>query len=309
MKNYLYRTLFENRLLKSDGNEFEKLCSQILKYTHGKNFTQIRPYGNLGDRKNDGYLHKEGIFFQIYGPETLEKQETINRAISKLKKDFVLLKGHVDQKLWPKMKEFNYIINDKGNGTPLKLAEHRDQLSESEKLAINILTNDDIKKMFFKLSDEEKNDIIGSYIPSELPKDIINLAALKEVIEYLVKRDPILPPSKEKLIAPNFEEKIKFNKISLNHTRLLKQAEYQLGYIEEFLDASQDDNILAILRDKFSELYNESKTLHSIDTSKQFEYIYTSCLSGKTGTDVGLSILSLMSYFFSSCDIFEEPLE
>ncbi|MEA3324338.1 MAG: hypothetical protein U9Q37_04270, partial [Euryarchaeota archaeon] len=82
------RQLFQNKILKADGQIFEDIFSAIMNYAE-TDFQQIKPWGNIGDRKNDGYIKTKGIFYQVYAPEDIRKSYT--NVISKLKDDFEAL--------------------------------------------------------------------------------------------------------------------------------------------------------------------------------------------------------------------------
>jgi len=47
-------------------------------------FIRVRPWGNVGDRKNDGYLKSERRLFQVYAPNEMEAA----KAIAKIDEDF-----------------------------------------------------------------------------------------------------------------------------------------------------------------------------------------------------------------------------
>ena len=68
----LARHLFVNRLLKANGQKFEDIFTAVMNYAE-PDFQQIKPWGNIGDRKNDGYIKSKGIFFQVFAPEEIEK--------------------------------------------------------------------------------------------------------------------------------------------------------------------------------------------------------------------------------------------
>ena len=55
------RHLFQNKIYKADGLKFEDIFSAIMNYAE-PNFQQIKPWGTIGDRKNDGYIRTKGIF-------------------------------------------------------------------------------------------------------------------------------------------------------------------------------------------------------------------------------------------------------
>ena len=49
------RKLFKLLIYEADGTGFEKLFTSIMNYAEPK-FSQVKPWGNIGDRKNDGYI-------------------------------------------------------------------------------------------------------------------------------------------------------------------------------------------------------------------------------------------------------------
>ena len=52
-------------------------------------FEKIETQGAIGDRKNDGYLRGQGIFYQVYGPKDLNTNATSqSTAITKMPGDF-----------------------------------------------------------------------------------------------------------------------------------------------------------------------------------------------------------------------------
>ena len=66
------RIFFENRILKADKQAFEDLFTEIMNYKEA-DFRSIKPWGNIGDRKNDGYIRSRGIFYQVYASEDIRK--------------------------------------------------------------------------------------------------------------------------------------------------------------------------------------------------------------------------------------------
>ena len=80
----------QNKILKSNGQTFEDLFIHIMRLNN-PNFRPIKPQGQIGDRKNDGYDSINGIYYQVYAPENLET--TINKVIKKLNEDFKGLKN------------------------------------------------------------------------------------------------------------------------------------------------------------------------------------------------------------------------
>lgn len=81
------RLIFNVQTLKADGKAYEDIFTSV-QILLDNTFRKIKPYGNVGDKKNDGFLPKTGNYFQVYAPENPEKSRTIKNAISKLVNDF-----------------------------------------------------------------------------------------------------------------------------------------------------------------------------------------------------------------------------
>jgi hypothetical protein len=54
--------------------DFQKLFEDVMKRAKPE-FMQIRPYGNIGDRKCDGLYFEEGVVFQVFAPDELKQAE------------------------------------------------------------------------------------------------------------------------------------------------------------------------------------------------------------------------------------------
>nr|CBX27246.1 hypothetical protein N47_A12750 [uncultured Desulfobacterium sp.] len=58
----LARYFFQNKILKADGQAFEDIFTAIMNYAEA-GFQSIKPWGNIGDRKNDGYIKTKVSLF------------------------------------------------------------------------------------------------------------------------------------------------------------------------------------------------------------------------------------------------------
>ena len=110
----LARKLFKLKVHENDGNAFEQLFTQIMNYAHS-GFKQIKPQGQIGDRKNDGYVPSLGHYYQVYAPENPTAKQTQATAVTKAKDDF---QGLIDA--WHKthpIKGYRFVFNDKYRGS------------------------------------------------------------------------------------------------------------------------------------------------------------------------------------------------
>lgn len=71
-EKYILRILFKNKIFEANGQAFEDIFTSIMNYKE-PGFVSIKPWGNIGDRKNDGYIPDRSIFFQVFAPEEIKK--------------------------------------------------------------------------------------------------------------------------------------------------------------------------------------------------------------------------------------------
>ena len=79
------RERFQLKIHKANGQAFEDLFREIMDYAE-PDFRSIKAWGNIGDRKNDGYIRKKGIFYQVFAPEDINKSYV--NVVKKLNNDF-----------------------------------------------------------------------------------------------------------------------------------------------------------------------------------------------------------------------------
>lgn len=85
-----YEKDFRIAFLESKGDGFQRLFEKLMSKAHPNDFIACRPWGNVGDRKNDGYLPSARTLFQSYAPNELAAAE----AIKKINEDFEGAKEH-----------------------------------------------------------------------------------------------------------------------------------------------------------------------------------------------------------------------
>lgn len=148
-KHYL-RLQFLNKILKKNGTEFQSFFWDFMKITT-PDFEPVKPYGKIGDWKNDGFIKDKGIYYQIYAPE--DPTDKQGAAANKMFNDFEGLYGHWNS-LYP-IKEFFFVFNDKdlGLSEPLlsKLSELKTKYLD---IKFEILTPKNIEDSVLGLKDD-----------------------------------------------------------------------------------------------------------------------------------------------------------
>jgi hypothetical protein len=75
-----FRTECRDRLRSGQGTAFQDLFADLMELAYPRDFQRIRPYGNQGDQKCDGYLASTKAVFQVYAPRTMKQAQLIKKA-------------------------------------------------------------------------------------------------------------------------------------------------------------------------------------------------------------------------------------
>jgi hypothetical protein len=299
---YIARLIFQNHVYSCDGAAFENFFTQVMQ-CHNPNFRQVKPQGQYGDRKNDGFDHTAGTYYQVYAPEDIRTRE--KEAIDKLVTDFGGLYSYW-QDITP-IKNFFYVVNDKYKGVyPTLYAELQNIRNQYPDISVHLLLSKDLEDIFLSLNENDIIDIIG-IIPS--PDDItVEYGIMREVVDYLLKV-PTDPQQEMIPLNPDFGEKISFNSLSENVASFLKGHRINEYVINDFFELNSNFTKNE-LRNVFNGLYNEAlNVIPDIEgkNDQVFVYIYTKSYS-RHSVAIDAVIFTLMAYYFEYCDIFEVPV-
>ena len=304
-ERYFAKILFKNKIYQYKGQAFEDFFVSVMTKAE-EGFQPVKAYGKIGDRKNDGFISSTGTYYQVYAPEEINKEKTIGDAVKKLETDFKGL-----YKNWNdicEIKKYYYVINDRYEGLPAPIFQKVCEL-KSDPLYTDIeiltFTAKELQRVFEKLDESDTHEIVG-FIPN-IPIGMVEYEALNEVVTYLLNVE--LPESKgSNLIVPNFAEKITFNNLSKEIGANLTTGSYQEGLLNRYFN--DNPGMKDILQRKFNALYELACEV--IDDSQEdvadcrCYYILENSAPKRT-IPIFTCIWVLMAYYFSTCDIFEEP--
>jgi len=85
-----YEQKFVNAFLTSKGDAFQTFFEKLMGMAYRADFMAGRPWGKIGDKKNDGFLKSQRRLFQVYAPNEMEAA----KAIIKITEDFEGAKEH-----------------------------------------------------------------------------------------------------------------------------------------------------------------------------------------------------------------------
>ena len=295
----LARTLFKLKIYQGDGDKYENIFTEILNYEES-DFQQIKPWGNIGDRKNDGYIQSKGIYFQVYAPEDI--RNNYPAVITKLETDFAGLK-----KQWPNIKEFYFVVNDKFHGVNADSEQLLAKIVKTHGLTKGgFLTAKDLENKLFSLSDDQIISITG-FLPETNSVSNLDFAVLTEVIGFIMT----LPITSivGKIEFPDWDEKIKFNKLSPLTKSYLEIGAQKLGSLNQFI--SNQAFLADSLQEKLSGLYQSLKADPPEENEQDFsgDFIFWEMVkqcSPKNEAHFESAIITIIAKYFESCDVFEK---
>ena len=120
-EHHFFERELELRYLKSRGAAFQDLFSDVMEKAYPQDFQRIRPHGNTGDLKCDGYLVSQRTVFQLYGPDEIR---SLSRLLTKIREDFVGAKQH-----WTGRMDCWAFVHNSQAGLPAQAVQLLDDLA------------------------------------------------------------------------------------------------------------------------------------------------------------------------------------
>lgn len=292
-KRSWYSMSFKVKWYELKGNAFQEFFYRIMESCHPGDFIRVRPYGNEGDWKNDGYLSSEKTVFQVYAPEEMLKAAS---AINKIDTDFHGATHH-----WGShMANWVFVHNDNRGLPPQVLAKLLDLGAEQNQVTIGSWGQEEIRNKLFSLNEEKIVEILGQ-APERDDIMSFKFTDLQVVINNVAKRTPLT--SKE--IRPVPSDKIEINGIGPDVEEMLKNGMRRVNFIGEFFDKWYDPLLGERVASSFKQRYEELKIQH-IPPDTIFMQLWKDA-GGSTRPNISeeSAVLAVLAYLFERCDIFE----
>lgn len=303
-EQFYARKFFQLEIHRKNGQAFEDFFTRIMQLSN-INFLPVKPQGKFGDRKNDGFIKSEGKYYQVYSPEEPNAKE--KAAIKKLVTDFKGLYDYWNEQVTP-IKEFHFVVNDKYHGTYPTLHPELEKIEQNHKgVKCFPFFSQHLEDRFLSLPVTSIEDILG---PIVVPENIqlFDSSVMNEVIKHLLHSST--SGETEKIPEnPAFDEKLTFNGLSSEISAYLKFGSYQEGELKNYFRVNSAF-AKAELQRIFNHLYKEAliQLPESLQKSDLVFFYIIDKAHPKNTLAVRNALYVLMAYFFSYCDIFEEPV-
>ena len=288
-----YEQKFETEFLRAKGDAFQTLFGRVMGLAYKADFMACRPWGNQGDRKNDGFLKSERRLFQVYAPNEMDAV----KAKAKITDDFAGAKEH-----WSKHFDSWVFVHNATDGLPPHVQELLlDFEADNRGIRLEPWCLEELRLVFRKLSSDDKASWFG-LAPDDETKTRLGFGALQVVLESIAALP--VPPMTGVSDVPT--GKIEANALSEAVTRLLKESMINSPLVADFLARWYDETLGERLAEAFKAEYSRLRADHA--PNRIFGELQTWAGGNHRGTpEHELAVLTVIAYYFERCDIFEEP--
>ncbi len=288
-----FELTFELAFLKKRADEFQDFFSSIMEKRYPGDFTRVRPWGSVGDMKNDGYLRSARILFQVYAPNDMEGAKTI----SKIEEDFTGALPH-----WKRYFDtWVFVHNSRSGLGPGVLKKLLDIGLANPGLKVTNWGYEELRQETFGLGVEDLSSLLGP-APSQRGMVNLGLADLAPVLDHLA----MLPANDDPDLRPVPADKLQKNLLSPHVADLLKAGMSRAGLVAKYFGAHpmRQDRIAESFRAKYGELREQGLAPDEVFVALQH------FAGGIRVPSAGHqnAVLAVLAYFFEACEIFERPV-
>lgn len=290
-----YEMSFELQFMKKDGNAFQDFFSEIMEKVYPGDFIRVRPWGNVGDRKNDGYLRSSRTLFQLYAPNDLKPAA----AIAKIDEDFYGALPH-----WQAhFDSWIFTHNSRRGLGPDVTAKILELRAKHPDITTTSWGFEEIRQQTFKLSAIDLASLLGS-APTQRDVTQLRYSDLRDVILVVAGQDPPLDQD----ILPVPPGKLAYNDLSWSATEILNTGMQKAPFVQNFFDRWTDPLLGDRVAETFRRRYQSLRGVGMIpDDIFSNLYAFAGGDSPDYSASQKVASWAVLAYLFEACDIFERP--
>lgn len=294
LQSAYYECRFENLFLRCKGNEFQALFDRLMGLAYRADYMASRPWGNVGDRKNDGFLKSERRLFQVYAPNEMAVAEARN----KITEDFRGAKSH-----WGRHFDKWSFVHNAYQGLP----PHIQQLildfeADNKGMRLDPWCLEELRLVFRRINNAD--DLVAwlGAAPTDETKSKLGFADLQGLLESLAAK--AVPPGAA--VQPVPPRKIEANALSASVATLIKNGMIKAPLVRQFFESWHDETLGERLAVAFRREYDRLRG--RMHPNLIFSELQTWAGGPHRGTvEHQMAVLTVLAYYFERCDVFEEP--
>lgn len=287
-----YEMKFQLAFITKKADEFQGFFSSIMEKRYPANFIRMRPWGSVGDRKNDGYLRTKRILFQCYAPNDMKAA----RCVAKINEDFAGAlphwKAHFDT--WA------FVHNSKQGLGPDVTKVLLDLGTANAPLVVTHWGFEELRQEAMALDESVLASLLGP-APTRARMIDLGLAELAPVLDQVARLPPVVEPD----LRPVPADKLQRNMLSPAVETMLRAGMSRADLVRKYFNLKQtlQDQIAASFRARYADLRVADNSPDNVFAELQ------RFAGGDVVRDPGAqaAVLAVLSFFFEECEIFERP--
>lgn len=290
-----WEIVFRLACLERRGEAYQHLFALIME-RRDAGFQRVRPWGNQGDRKNDGWSPDRRTLFQCYAPSSFSAAT----LAAKLVEDY---EGAMEY--WQDYFDTWIFVHDDLDGMAPDIATKLVELNaRSEHVTCKAWGIAELREEFACLHDADRQAILG---PELKPQDFmaVDASGLRPLIEALgnMSSNPAAP------VHPVPPDKIEANELLPAQVEFLTIGSSRAPLVEHYVTnafvlPSHADSIAEAVSFRYRQFRDEGRAPSDI-----FDLLLTWICGGSADSTVRANALAVLAYFFDRCHIFEVPGE
>lgn len=287
-----YEMKFELAFVTRRADEFQDFFSSVMEKRYPADFIRVRPWGKVGDRKNDGYVRSRRLLFQSYAPNEI----VAATCIAKIKEDLAGALPHWKDHFGT----WVFVHNSKEGLGPGVTKVLLDLGKAHAPLVVTQWGFEELRQEAMALAEAELASLLGP-APTRPRMISLGLEQLAPVLDQVARLSPLHDPD----LRPVPADKLQRNMLSPSVETLLKAGMSRADLVRKYfkLKPTLQDQIAESFRARYAELRAGTDAPDGIFAELQ------RFAGGDVVRDPGTqaAILAVLSFFFEECDIFERP--
>lgn len=284
-----YELKFLNSYLRKKGNEFQDFFADIMEKAHPADFIRVRPWGVVGDRKNDGYLKSTRTLFQVYAPNEMNATS----ALAKIEEDF-----HGALPYWKKHYDNWVFVHNSESGLGPDVTKKLLDLDAAYGVRVGHWGQEELRKKVFTLTEDDMASLLG---PAPTLRDMLDLGL--DVLAPVLDQIAAMPAPETPDLRPPPADKISKNMLSQHVETLLKLGMTRAELVRKYfgVQSAYQDEIAQSFRHHYEKLRTAGMTPDQTFSELQR---YAGGQAVPSPAKQG-AVLAVLAFFFEECDIYE----
>jgi hypothetical protein len=284
---------FEVEYAHRRGNAFQDFFADVMGRRFPDDYRPVRPWGQQGDRKNDGYLPSQRQLFQVYAPSEYRAAE----LVAKMDEDWA---GAIEY--WEQFFDtWIFVHNDVEGLAPAVDLKLQELDSAHEHVRSTAWGRAKLRNVTLDLGPADLTDLFGPPVTSDAVAQI-GVPEIKPLIRHLGALPPVAPEE----VRPVPADKADINLLSDSTRSLLYLGMRKSPLVAKYFNHQR---MAPDLRDRVAGLFRARYERHrdaGLDPDTIFGELQDFVVGGGHHPVSDAGALAVLAFFFEECDIYEE---